>query len=57
MEIKLTDIKEQAPYIGLVLGIVFLIIGLNYSNSGVWILGLIFLAIGLFTWYKKRGES
>jgi hypothetical protein len=57
MEIKLTDIKKQAPYIGLVLGIVFLIIGLNYSNSGVWILGIIFLAIGLFTWYKKRGES
>jgi hypothetical protein len=53
----MSDLKEQAPYVGLVLGIVFLVIGLNYSNSGVWILGLIFLAIGLFTWYKKRGES
>ena len=51
----MSDLKDQAPYIGLVLGIVFLIIGLNYSNSGVWILGLIFFGLGLITWFKKRG--
>jgi len=53
----MSDLKEQAPYIGLVLGIVYLIIGLNYSNSGVWMLGLIFLAIGLGAWYRERGRS
>lgn len=51
----MSDLKDQAPYIGFVLGIVFLIIGLNYGNSGVWILGLIFFGLGLITWFKKRG--
>ena len=53
----MSDLKEQVPYIGFVLGIVFLIIGLNYSNSGVWILGLIFLGVGLGSWYRQRGIS
>ena len=49
----MSDMKKQAPYMGLVLGIVFLIIGLNTNNSGVWILGLIFLAVGLFAKFRK----
>jgi len=53
----MSDLKDQAPYIGLVLGIVFLLIGLYYGNSGVWILGFIFLAVGLGSWYRQRGIS
>jgi LPXTG-motif cell wall-anchored protein len=49
-------IKEQAPTIGLVLAIVFLIIGLNYNNSALLILGLIFLAVGLFARFRKRNH-
>ena len=38
--------QKRATEIGVVLGVVFVVIGFAYSNSGVWILGLIFLAIG-----------
>ena len=41
------NIKDQVPTIGAVLGIVFIIIGFNYGNSALWILGFIFLGIGL----------
>ena len=38
--------QERAAEIGVVLGVVFVVVGFAYGNSGVWILGLIFLAIG-----------
>ncbi len=52
----MSNLKAQAPYIGIVLAIVFIIIGLNYSNSGVLIIGLIFLAVGSYSWYTNRGK-
>ena len=45
--------KNKAAQIGLVVGIVFIIMGLAYSNAGVWMLGLIFLAIGIVSRLKK----
>ena len=38
----------------LIPGIVFIIMGFAYSNPGIWILGVIFLALGLFLKYKKK---
>lgn len=46
--------KTQASGIGLVLGAVFTIMGFAYDNSGIWILGLIFLSIGLWMRLKRR---
>lgn len=40
------DRQKRAAEIGLVLGVVFVVMGFAYSNTGVWMLGLIFLAIG-----------
>lgn len=45
--------KKQATKIGLVVGVVFIIMGFAYGNTGVWMMGLIFLAIGLGTRLKK----
>jgi len=45
--------KNRAAEVGFVLGAVFVIMGFVYSNPGIWILGFIFLAIGLFV--KKKG--
>ncbi len=39
--------RNAAFQIGLILGIVFIIMGFAYSNSAMWILGLIILAVGL----------
>jgi hypothetical protein len=39
--------QKRAAEIGIVLGLVFVIIGFAYGNSGVWILGFIFLALGV----------
>jgi len=47
MEVMMDNLKKQAPLIGLVLGIVFLVIGLNYNNTALLILGGIFLLIGV----------
>ncbi len=46
--------KESAPRIGLVLGTVFVIMGFASSNSGIWMLGFIFLALGLFELKRRR---
>jgi hypothetical protein len=45
--------KNKAAQVGLVLGVVFVIMGFAYGNSGVWMLGFIFLAIGIFARAKK----
>ena len=46
--------KNQHSMVGLVLGVVFIIMGLKYSNSGVWILGIILLVLGLYLKYKMK---
>ncbi|NOY77010.1 MAG: hypothetical protein GXO76_03980 [Calditrichaeota bacterium] len=48
--------KDKAGQIGAVLGVVFIIMGFSYSNRGVWMLGFIFLAIGIYEVWKK-GQS
>jgi hypothetical protein len=47
------DLKKQSPLIGLVLGIVFLIIGFNYGNTALVILGGIMLGLGLLLKFRK----
>ena len=47
------NFKKQAPLIGLVLGIVFLVIGFNYNNTALLILGGIFLLVGVSTRVAK----
>jgi hypothetical protein len=49
--------NKQASSVGLVLGIVFTIMGFGYDNSGVWMLGLILLALGLWLRFKKQVDS
>ena len=39
--------RNPAFLIGLVLGLVLIIMGFAYSNSAMWILGVIILGIGL----------
>ena len=45
--------KKKEGLIGITLGIVFVVIGFAYGNSGVWMMGLIFLAMGLFFGFKR----
>ena len=45
--------KTKATQIGLVLGSVFIIMGFAYGNKGVWMLGLIFLAIAIPSWVPR----
>ena len=45
--------KTKAAQIGFVLGCVFVIMGFAYGNTGVWMIGLIFLAIGFASRLKK----
>ena len=41
--------QKRTAEVGLVLGAVFVIMGVAYSNPSVWMLGFIFLAIGGYT--------
>ena len=45
--------KNRAAPIGLIVGIVFVTRGFAYSNAGVWMLGVIFPATGVFSLRKK----
>jgi len=46
--------RSKAPQIGFVLGTVFVIMGFAYGNSGIWMLGFIFLGLG-FALRVNRG--
>jgi len=40
--------RKRASETGIVLGVVFIIMGFAYGNPGVWMLGFILLGIGVF---------
>jgi hypothetical protein len=40
--------------VGLTLGAVFLIMGLGSGNSGIWMMGLILLGIGVVSYRRLR---
>ena len=46
---------ERAAEVGIVLGVVFTTMGFVYGNAGIWIPGLIVLAIGV--WSKQKAEG
>ena len=46
---------RDAELVGLVLGVVLIVMGVATSNSGIWILGGIVLAIGL--WARTRRKE
>ena len=46
--------NSESALVGLVLGIVWLIMGFSYDNSGIMMLGGIMLSFGLF--YKLKKE-
>ncbi len=46
------DLQKSAPMIGLVLGVVFLVGGFRYGNTGLLMLGGIMLALGLFLKFR-----
>ncbi len=39
---------------GIILGVVFLIVGLNGDNSILWLLGILLMAIGLIARLRKK---
>jgi len=45
---------SDTALVGLVLGVVWLIMGFSYNNSGLMMLGGIMLGFGLFYKYKKE---
>ena len=49
--------QDTAADVGLVLGVVFVVMGFAYSNSGVWILGFIFLGIGGLARARRRQRT
>lgn len=49
------DRRNRAAEVGIVLGVVFTTMGLVYGNSGIWIPGLIVMAIGV--WSKQEAED
>jgi hypothetical protein len=46
--------NKKAPAVGIVLGVVFVIVGFGYGNPGTWMSGLILLALGMFFGLKKE---
>ena len=49
--------SKATAQIGLVLGIVFIVMGLAYSTSSLWMLGGILLAIGLSAKFRKTDSD
>ena len=48
---------KTSSSVALVLGAVFIILGLLYGNSALWILGGIVLALGLWSKFGRKGEQ
>jgi len=50
-----SSVQNRAAEVGMILGVVFVVMGFAYSNPGVWILGFVFLAIGGVA--RAKGEA
>jgi hypothetical protein len=48
---------KEASLVGLVLGLVFIVMGSTYGNSGQWLLGIIVLSLGIWMKFKKNGSE
>ncbi len=48
---------KEASLVGLVLGLVFIVMGFTYDNSGQWLLGIIILSLGIWLRFKKSGSE
>jgi hypothetical protein len=46
--------RNAAFQIGLILGVVWIIMGFAYSNPAIWILGLILLSVGLVSKITRK---
>jgi len=46
--------RNAAFQIGLILGVVFIIMGFAYNNPAIWILGLILLSVGLVSKITRK---
>jgi len=49
--------RKRASETGIVLGVVFVIMGFAYGNTGVWMLGFILLGIGAFARTRIGGKN
>ena len=49
---KMRATRKRAAEVGLVLGTVFVIMGFAYGKPGIWMPGIIVLAIGLWTRFE-----
>ena len=49
--------NTEAALIGLVLGVVWLIIGYSYENTGIMMLGGIILGLGFYYKFKKEPKQ
>lgn len=47
-------IRKMDPlHMGIVLGIVFLVLGFNYGHTALWIVGFVFIGLGIIS--RLRG--
>jgi hypothetical protein len=42
--------------VGIVLGIIWLVMGLSNGNTGIWMLGLIMLGLGGYLWKRDQDQ-
>ena len=49
-------LKRESWLVGAVLGVVWLVMGFNYDNLALIILGVIFLALGAVLWFRRRSN-
>ena len=47
------SLAKRVPLLGIAAGIALLIVGLNYGNKALWIVGAVLIVLGIFRSVRK----
>ena len=47
------NLAKRVPLLGIAAGIAVLIVGLNYGNKALWIVGAVLIVLGVFRTVSK----
>ncbi len=47
------NLAKRVPLLGILAGIALLIVGFNYNNKALWIVGAVLIVLGIFRTLRK----
>ena len=49
--------RKKSPILYFIVGVALLIVGLANDNTAIWIVGIVFMILGMTAWRKRSREN